>query len=72
MAVVTIALLPYEEVEYTGTSAVDASSWLGLLSTVLAHITGSLGHDVGDKVTGIHAGRMAERLTSVTAVHGVA
>lgn len=68
-AAITVALLPYGEVEYADTIAVDAQSWPGLLSAALAYITGALGHDVGDRAARRHAGRIAEWLTSVSAIH---
>ena len=69
VAVVTISLLPYGDVEYLDTVALDASSWRGLLSTLLAYITSALGLGVGDRVVRKHAAGMAEWLESVAATY---
>lgn len=68
-AVITISLMPYGDVKYIDTVALDAPSWRGLLSTLLAYITGALGWGVGDRVARKHAAGMAEWLESVAAIH---
>lgn len=69
VAVITISLMPYGDVKYLDTVALDAPSWSGLLSTLLAYITGALGWGFGDRVARKHAASMAEWLTSVAAIH---
>lgn len=68
-AVITISLLPYGDVQYIDTVALDAPSWRGLLSTLLTYITGALGWGVGDRVAKKHAAGMAEWLESVATIH---
>lgn len=71
-AVVTVALLPYGEVEYIDTIAIDEQSWIKLLSAVLAYITSVFGWDFGEKVGRKHSGGMADWIRSVAATQGEA
>jgi len=70
VAAITISLLLYGEVVYTDTIAVDAQSWLGVLTVALEYISGALGRDFGDRVTRRQAVRMMEWLESVATIHG--
>lgn len=68
-ALVSLTLIPYGEPLYADTACLESSSWLGLVPVIIAYITGALGHDIGDRVTMRHAGRLAEWLKSVGVVY---
>lgn len=68
-AVVSISLMPYGDVKYIDTIALDAPSWRGLLSTLMAYITCALGGGVGGRVVRKHAADMSEWIESVAAIH---
>ena len=68
-AIVTLSLMPYGEVAYNDTVAVDAPSWLRLLPAILTYIYGALGPAVGSRVVRRNAARMMEWLDSVASVY---